>query len=460
MDGTSPRRAWLLLVALSLPILALSVDANGVVVLLPTIARDLDVSPLGIGAVITVASVAFAAPLVLIGRVATRIGPRLVLFVGVAAFGGSAAVCALADAYWVLLGGRVLQGVASACCFATSLAAIDAVFDTDRLPVAIGVWGAVGGIGSAAGPLVASVIGATWSWRWFFGVNLVVLVVTLIALPILTPPLPVDRSERLPAGRLGLLTVGIWIAFTALQRAGSSGWLHVEVVVGLLVGGVTAALALRLRGAPLAHREVTGDPSFRLGTAEATLSNWGSGVLMVLVPVALQTQRGLGVVTTGLVFLGFSVSFAIGGALSGPWTHRRGAGSTLAVGSALLTVGLLGLAATGIDVALGVVVAGLVVAGFGNGLVYAASTAHGLAGIVPVRSAEASAVLNMCRVLGLALAVGVSQSIVRVVGGAEGNDGLRIALLLAAVVCAVGVPIVRRDPAARRVPTGTPPPAR
>lgn len=463
MPGPPPVRAWLLLVALSLPILALSIDANGVVVLLPTMARDLGMSPVASSSVITVASVAFAAPLILIGRVATRVGPRLVLFVGVAAFGVSSAICALAGESWVLMGGRVLQGVASACCFATSLAAIDAVFDTERLPIAVGIWGAIGGVGSAAGPLVASLIGNTWSWRVFFGVNLGILVVTLVALPFLTPPLPADRTERLPAGRLGLLTAGIWVAFTALQRAGTTGWLQAEVIVGLVVGTALTVVALRSRGTPIAHREVLDDRSFRLGTAEATLSNWGSGVLMVLVPIALQTGRGLGVVETGLVFLGFSVPFAIGGAASGPWTRRRGAGSTLAVGSALLTVGLVGLAAVGLDAPLAVVVAALAVAGVGNGLVYAASTAHGLAGIAPVRSAEASALLNMWRVLGLALAVAVSNSIVRVVdsGSTLADDrGLQVALLVAAAICAVGVPIVRRDPAARRSATGTPPPAR
>ena len=463
MPGAPPVRSWLLLLALSLPIFALSIDANGVVVLLPTMARDLGVSPVASSAVVTVASVAFAAPLILIGRVATRFGPRPVLFVGVAGFGLSSLICALAGDYWMLMGGRVLQGLASACCFATSLAAINAAFDAERLPVAIGIWGAVGGIGSAAGPLVASLIGSTWSWRWFFGVNLVILVITLVMLPFLTPELPTDRTERFPAGRLGVLTVGVWVAFSALQRAGSWGWGHAEVWAGLVGGAVLVVVALRSRGAPIAHREVTRDPSFRRGTAEATLSNWGSGVLMVLVPIALQTSRGLGVVATGLVFLGFSVPFAVGGAGSGPGTRRRGAASTLATGSALLALGLVGLAVTGIDAPLGVVVVALAVAGFGNGLVYAASTAHGLAGVTTVRAAEASALLNMWRVLGLALAVGISDSIVRIVDSGEGaraDAGLRWALLVAAAICVIGVPIVRRDPSASRTVTGTPPPAR
>lgn len=452
--GGPSARPWLLLVALSLPIFALSIDANGVAVLLPTIGEDLHVDALATSSVVTVASVAFAAPLILIGRIATRFGPRMVLFVGVAAFGVSSFICAVAGDYWILMGGRVLQGIATACCFATSIAAIDAVFDARRLPLAIGAWGAIGGIGSAAGPLVASVIGEVWSWRVFFGVNLVILVVALVALVVLTPPLPRDRAEPIPVVRLGVLTAGVWVTFSTLQRAGSGGWWHPTVVVGLVVGAILLVIAWQMRGAPIAHREVVDDRSFRLGTAEATTSNWGSGVLMVLVPIALQTTRGLSVVQTGLVFLAFTIPFAIGGALSGLQTRRFGAGSTLGSGSGLLAIGLVVFAIVGVDASMGFVLVALVVAGFGNGLVYAASTAHALVGIATVRSAEASAVLNMLRVLGLALSVALSNSIVSAFGsgGVESDSGLRVAFLVAAIICAIGVPIVRSDPAARRMP--------
>ena len=96
-------------------------------------------------------------------------------------------------------------------------------------------------------------------------------------------------------------------------------------------------------------------------------------------------------------------------------TNRFGGPRTLGAGSALLAVGLIALGVTGIDLALGGLVALLTVAGFGNGIVYSASTSYGLAGIGDDRAAEASALLNMWRVLGLSVAVALSGSLVRIV---------------------------------------------
>src|SRR5262245_7104187 len=158
-------KRWLALFALSLPVIALSVDMNGVVVLLPTIGADLGVTPDVAGAIVSVASLAFAAPLLLIGRISDRVGARPVLLIGVIGFAIASALCAWSETFPVMMLGRTLQGVASACCFTTSLAAIDALFEgDDSQPMAIGIWGALGGIGGASGPLVASLLNEAFSW--------------------------------------------------------------------------------------------------------------------------------------------------------------------------------------------------------------------------------------------------------------------------------------------------------
>jgi MFS family permease len=465
---TTPIRSWVALFALSLPMFVLSIDANGVVVLLPTIGKDLGVGVDTMSAVVTVSSLAFAAPLVLIGRIADRVGARPLLLGGVVGFAVASTICAVTESYSLLLVGRGLQGIASACCFATSLAAIDALFDAKRLPVAIGIWGAIGGVGSAAGPLVASVIGDVWSWRWFFAINVVLLSIAFVMLWVLVPHLPGDRTRSIPYGRLLVLAFGIWTISGAIQHAGVAGWWNAAVLGSLAVGAVALALLVRrprgrtradeTRAAePLVDRDVTRNPSFRLGVAEATLSNWGSGVIMVLVPSALQAVRGLDLLDTGLVFLAFSVPFAVGGALSGPLTHRLGARATQALGSAGLAVGLTWLAVSGVDGALWIVGVGLAVAGLGNGIVYSASTSYSLSELPVVDAAEASAVLNMVRVLGLALGIALSNSIVRVVDGSMSGDaqaGLRVALGVAAVIAVVGVPIARTT--GRRVAASAP----
>jgi MFS family permease len=442
-------RRWLALVALSLPVVALSVDMNGVVVLIPTIAGDLHVTPATAGAIVTAASLAFAAPLLLIGRIADRVGARPVLLVGVVGFGIASAICAVSDTYPEMIFGRSLQGVASACCFTTSLAAIDALFEGDASqPMAVGIWGALGGIGGACGPLVASVLADVWSWRAFFAVNVVLLSVAFVLLVWLVPHLPADRTRQVPVFTLVLLMFGIGFGCAGIQHAAAGGWLNPITIGGIVIGvAFLAWVAKRARGhEPLVAESVTSKEPFRLGTATATLSNWGSGVVMVLVPTALEVVRGVSVLEAGIIFLGFSVPFALGGALSGFMIRSRTAPVTLALGSAAMVVGMVALAIVGPDGPLGSVVITLALIGLGNGVVYSAATSYALIDIEPDDAAEASAVLSALRVLGLALAVAISTSLMTTIDTTWPDDswGLRIALLVAAGVTGVGWWLARR----------------
>jgi MFS family permease len=443
-------RQCLALVALSLPIVALSVDMNGVVVLLPSIGADLGVTAATAGAIVTCASLAFAAPLLLIGRVADRLGARPILLVGVVGFAIASALCAVSDTFALMIAGRALQGVSSACCFTTSLAAIDAMFAGESQPLAVGIWGALGGIGGACGPLVASVLAHAWSWRAFFSVNIVLLSIAFLLLVWLVPPLPSDHTRTVPVITLILLMLGIGFGCAGIQHAAAGGWLSTFTIGGVVLGGIFLVLVARRRrpGDPLVPARVTQSPPFRLGTATATLSNWGSGVVMVLVPAALELVRHTSVLETGVLFLAFSVPFALGGAASGFMIRVPDAPTTLALGSAAMVLGMVALAIVGPDGPLGSVLITLGVAGFGNGVVYSAATSYALIDIVPDDAGEASAVLSAVRVLGLALAVALSTSLMSTIDDAlpDGNWGLRISLLLAAFITGVGWWLAKRAP--------------
>lgn len=433
---------WAALVALSVPIVALSVDVNGVVVLLPDVGRDLGVSAATAGAIVTVASLAYAAPLLAVGRLAARLGARPLLLGGIAGFWVASAVCAFATSFPMLVAGRVLQGVASAFAMTTSLMAVDAIFDDRRRPVAIGLWGAFGGVGGAAAPIVASVIGAAAGWRWFFGINLVLLSVALVALAVLVPRLPADPARSLPVGRLAALVAGLTLVVAGIQHATAGGWASAGTVVPVVLGVVALGVAWLIRrpADPIVPTAVTGSGSFRLGTLEATLSNWGSGVVMVLVPLALQEERGLDVLATGVVFLAFSALFALGGALSGPVVNRVGGPLALAAPTVVFVAGMVLLAVAGSQGPLWLVVLGLGVAGLGNGVVYSASTTVALSGVATGDTGEATATLGMLRVIGLALAVAVSTSMVTSLDASGGSVGLRLALVVGAIVTAAGLP--------------------
>jgi MFS family permease len=241
-----------------------------------------------------------------------------------------------------------------------------------------------------------------------------------------------------------------------MQHAATAGWSSPGTIVALALGALFLFVTSRRRSPaqPLVPTSVSRLFTFRLGTTEATLSNWGSGVVMVLVPASLELVRHASVLDTGLLFLGFSIPFAVGGGLSGPFARTRGGPTTLAFGMFLLALGMVALALVGPDGATALVIGTLAVAGFGNGIVYSASTSYALVEVAPDDAGEASAVLSMLRVLGLALAVALSTSLMTTIDDAfpGGTWGLRIALVVAAAISAAGIPLTRRSPTGVETP--------
>jgi len=151
---------------------------------------------------------------------------------------------------------------------------------------------------------------------------------------------------------------------------------------------------------------------------------------------------------TGLLFLSFSIASALTGAASGFLVRTLGARTVMGAGLAVLAVGLAGLALLGPEASLGPLLVVLALAGAGNGVVYSVSTSYALTDTAVEDAGEASGVLTMARLLGLTLAIALSSSLVVWVDGIDLGfawAGLRIALVLGALVVAVGaIPLARR----------------
>jgi len=437
-------RARLVLAAMSLPLLALSIDVSGAGVLLPAIGKDLHLGAGGLAWVMNASALAFGATLVAVGRVADRLGPRRLLLGGIVAFGAASLLCGLAPVATVLIVGRLAQGLASSLVFTTSLTVIDTLFDDAHRPGAIGIWGAVGGAGSALGPLVAGLLAAGASWRWFFMIN---VPLCLVAVPIVAALVPADRpsAEREPLswGRLSVLAVGFVALSVAAGRAASSGWSSPGVVVGAAVtaGALAVLVAVRRRGGPaLFSPAVTASRWFGPGLVIAFCSNWGFGVTIVVMSEYLQQVRGQSAALAGVVTLAFSATFAAAGLVTGLLVRRLGMAVTLAA-AMVLCAGAFALR-IGLDAATGIVlvVAGLGVGGLGQGLAFDASTAASLEDVPTAAAGAATGIIQSVRLLGLVLGVAVSASLG---SGRHLASGVRAAMALSLVLAVVAIAGVR-----------------
>ncbi|MGA2472090.1 MAG: MFS transporter [Acidimicrobiales bacterium] len=439
---------------MALPLVALSMDINGIGTVLPSIRTGLDTSFARANWVVSASTLAFAVALLPAGRWSARRGRRRVFLVGVVLLGVSGVVCGVAPGIYVLVAARAVQGLAGALCFTTSLAVVDAAFTEERRPAAVGAFGAISGVGAAAGPLIGGAMVAWFSWRGFFIVN---AVLCLASVPALLALVPADRPETgapaLPALRLVALSAGVVLAVVAIGSIATrgAGTVLAEVAAALVAFAVAWWSARRPGTSELLLPGVRRAPYLAPTVAVAFASTWAFGVTLVYSAVYLQEVAGYPPLESGALFALYCASFAGVGAGIGPLVRRLGLHASLVGAMALGTVGLVLLMALEAAAPLAVVVVVLIVAGAGQGLCFDCSTASALNG-VPLRAAgESSALAQAARLVGFSVGVALSATIAADLGTAAHDlpDTVRAVFAVAAGVSLIGtvVTLFLRAPA-------------
>jgi EmrB/QacA subfamily drug resistance transporter len=165
-------RGWKVLLCTSIAVYLVSLDVTIVNIAFPALLEEFEgTSRAGMSWVLSGYSIAFAASLLTAGRIADRVGRRRIFFVGLAVFIGASAACGLAPTAGLLVAARVVQAVGGALILPASLALVLPEFPVERRSAAIGIWGAVGGLAAATGPLLGSVLIEHVGWRAIFFVN-------------------------------------------------------------------------------------------------------------------------------------------------------------------------------------------------------------------------------------------------------------------------------------------------
>src|ERR671918_298127 len=101
-------------------------------------------------------------------------------------FGGFLLLAGLAWSEASLIGARAFQGLGAAIISPAALSILSTTFAEGReRNIALGVWGAVGGFGAAAGVLLGGVLTEALSWEWIFFVNIPVGIAALALTPLL-----------------------------------------------------------------------------------------------------------------------------------------------------------------------------------------------------------------------------------------------------------------------------------
>src|SRR4051794_40560482 len=156
------------------------VDASIVNIALPSIRRDLGFSEQGLQWVPSAYLLTYGGFMLLGGRAADLLGRRRILIAGTVLIGLSSLIGGFAESAGVLVGARLAQGLGAAMMLPAALSILTTTFKegSDRTK-ALGVWGAVGGLASAAGVLLGGLLTDGPGWRWVMFVNPLAAVLVL-----------------------------------------------------------------------------------------------------------------------------------------------------------------------------------------------------------------------------------------------------------------------------------------
>jgi EmrB/QacA subfamily drug resistance transporter len=401
-------RKWWTLTAVSAGMFMLLLDISIVIVALPSIQHELGGTLSDLQWVIDAYALSLAALLLTAGSLADLRGRRAVFAVGIGIFTAGSLLCGLAPSTLFLTVARAGQGIGGAIMFSTSLALLANAFSGRDRGIAFGVWGAIAGIAVAIGPVLGGAITSGLSWRWIFLVNVPIGAATLAA-----TLLRLDESRDPDARRPDLLgfasfSSALFLIVYGLIESGTRGW-GSAVVIGCLAGGAALIAVFlvceALQRRPMLDLSLLRVPTFVGGLTTAFAISAGMFAVLAYIVIYLQDLLHFSAVGSGLRLLAITGAMFVMSGVAGRLTSRVPARLLIAPGLVLIGVGLLLMRGITPSSSWTHLLAGLIVAGIGSGLVNVtlASTAVGV--VHPSRAGMASGVNSTSRQIGYAAGI-------------------------------------------------------
>jgi EmrB/QacA subfamily drug resistance transporter len=442
-----------------------SLDATVVGIALPSIGRTFHSGVGTLQWIVSGYSLTLAAFLLLGGSLGDRLGRRRMFSIGVIWFALASVCCAIAPDAGVLIVARVLQGVGGALLAPASLAILQASFRQEDRSRAIGAWSGLGGVATAAGPLLGGYLILAWSWRLVFFINIPVAVCVLAMAKRHVP----ESRDPSTAGRVDSVGAALAVLFLAGLTYGlidgpGRGWTSPAVLAGLIVAGVAGPAFFwveHARAHPMLPLSLFRVRQFSGANAVTFIVYGALGGVLFLLPVELQLVVHYSPLDSGLALLPVTVIMLALSARSGQLAARIGPRLQMSVGPVLVGAGLLLLTrATHHGNYVALVLPAVVVFGIGLAITVAPLTSTAMGAAPAEHAGVASAVNNVvARAAGL-LAVAVLPLLAGITGAAALEPhhlahGFRIAVLIAGVACAaagaVAAATIRNPPHAGRL---------
>jgi EmrB/QacA subfamily drug resistance transporter len=405
MTEEYPRR-WTVLILLCAAQFIVVLDASIVNVALPSIGTGLHFSEADLPWVVNAYVIAFGGFLLLGGRAADLLGRRRVFMAGLVVVAVASLAAGFAANEGQLIAARAAQGLGAAFISPSALSIVTTLFrDGVERNKALGAWGAVAGSAGAAGMLLGGILTEGLGWEWVLWVN---VPVSLIALALTPGLVPESRSESATrsydVGGAVSVTAGLSVLAYALLDANSAGWGSTKTVslLALAVALIAAFVVIELRSkAALVPFRI-----FRLRTltgANVVGLLLGASLFSMFFYISLYMQQVLGYspIHAGLSYLPLTLTIIAAAGLGGQLVTRFGFKALLAIGMALVALGLVWFSRVSVGGGfISDILGPSLLAAIGLGFAFVTSTIAAVSGVDEREQGLASGLINTSQQIG------------------------------------------------------------
>jgi EmrB/QacA subfamily drug resistance transporter len=401
---------WAVLIVLSLGFFMTLLDLTIVNIAIPNMLDKLHASLDDVLWVLNAYALVLAVLVITCGRLGDLLGQRTMFVGGIAVFTLASAACGFAPNAGTLITFRAVQGLGAAMLMPQTLAMITVIFPAERRGAAFGIWGAVAGAATIAGPTLGGLLVTAFDWRWIFFVNLPIGVLVFIASFLLIPGIKTGRRPKLDIPGVILASAALTALCYGLVEGQQYNWGtitgFISIPLILVVGIVLLALFFIYQGRRQGNEPLIPYSLFR--SRNFSVMNWVActlsvGMLGLFLPFTLYLQSALGfsALKAGLTMMPMSLVMIAEAPVLGRLTDKIGGKYILMSGLTLFAIGMGSM----------VLFAGphsrwydflpsLLVAGVGAGGTFTPLTTTAMREVDPRLAGAASGVMNTTRQVG------------------------------------------------------------
>ena len=397
-------------------LLLVGMDVTIVNVALPAIQHDLHASLAGLQWIMDAYTLVVASLLMLSGAMSDRFGRRRIFQIGLTLFVAGSFLCSMAHSIGQLIGFRALQGLGASMLNPVALSIVANIFkDPKERARAVGIWGAVGGVSFAIGPLLGGALTQTIGWRAIFWINIPLGILAAILAAIFVPESKAPRARAFDAVGQLLVFTGLTTLTYAVIDGTHDGWSS-RLILGLFFAAGASLAAFLLyeprRREPLVDLRFFRSVPFSSATLLGVCAFASFAGFLFLNALYLQQVRGYSAFHTGLCTLPLAFTTMLCSPLSGRLVASYGTRPSLLISGGGFLLSTLLLTSLNSSTPLLLLLAAYALFGVGLGMVNPAITNNAVAGMPLAQAGVAAAIASTSRQVGAALGVAVAGTIV------------------------------------------------